>query len=67
MPTRYKILVSILALSVCTAVYFVDPATGFASWLTLALGPMMAAAVWALPETEAKEIRKGAADRRRLP
>ena len=33
-------------------------------WVTLALGPMMAGAIWVLPEAKAKEIRREVADRR---
>jgi hypothetical protein len=32
--------------------------------VTLALGPMMAGAIWVLPEAKAKEIRKEVANRR---
>ena len=64
MPTHYKILVSVLAIAVCTAVFYFDTATGYARWVTLALGPMMAGAIWVLPEAKAKEIRKEVASRR---
>ena len=64
MPTQYKILVSVLAIAVCTAVFYFDTATGVVRWLTLALGPMMAGAIWVLPEAKAKEIRKEVASRR---
>ena len=64
MPNHYKALVSVLAIALCTAVFFLDPITGAARWATLALGPMMAGAIWILPEAKAKEIRKEAAGRR---
>ena len=64
MPTQYKILVSVLAIAVCAAVFYFDTATGVVRWVTLALGPMMAGAIWVLPEAKAKEIRKEVASRR---
>ena len=64
MPNHYKVLVSVLAIAVCTAVFWFDPSSGFARWVTLALGPMMAGAIWVLPEAKAKEIRREVADRR---
>ena len=64
MPTHYKILVSVLAIAVCTTVFWFDTATGIVRWVTLALGPMMAGAIWVLPEAKAKEIRREVADRR---
>ena len=64
MPTHYKALVSVLAIAVCTAVFYFDTSSGIARWVTLALGPMMAGAIWVLPEAKAKEIRKEVADRR---
>ena len=64
MPTQYKVLVSVLAIAVCTAVFYFDTATGVVRWVTLGLGPMMAGAIWVLPEAKAKEIRKEAASRR---
>ena len=64
MPNHYKALVSVLAIALCTVVFYFDTSTGIARWITLALGPMMAGAIWVLPETKAKEIRKEAAGRR---
>ena len=64
MPNHYKALVSALAIAVCTAVFYFDASTGIARWVTLALGPMMAGAIWILPEAKAKEIRREAANRR---
>lgn len=64
MPTHYKVLVSVLAIAVCTTVFWFGPETGMARWVTLALGPMMAGAIWVLPEAKAKEIRREVADRR---
>ena len=64
MPNHYKALVSVLAIALCTAVFYFDTTSGIARWVTLALGPMMAGAIWVLPEAKAKEIRKEAADRR---
>ena len=64
MPTHYKILVSVLAIAVCTTVFWFDTASGFPRWVTLALGPMMAGAIWVLPEAKAKEIRREVANRR---
>ena len=64
MPKQYKILVSVLAIAPCTAVYFLDTATGIERWVTLALGPIMAGAIWILPEAKAKEIRREVANRR---
>ena len=64
MPNHYKALVSVLAVALCTAVFFFDTSSGAARWVTLALGPMMAGAIWVLPEAKAKEIRKEAAGRR---
>ena len=64
MPNHYKILVSLLAIAVCTAVFWFDTSSGFARWVTLALGPMMAGAIWVLPEAKAKEIRREVANRR---
>ena len=63
MPNHYKALVSVLAIVLCTAVFYFDTSSGIARWMTLALGPMMAGAIWVLPEAKAKEIRKEAADR----
>ena len=64
MPNHYKVLVSVLAIAVCTAVFWFDTSTGISRWVTLALGPMMAGAIWVLPEAKAKEIRKEVANRR---
>ncbi len=64
MPNHYKILVSVLAIAVCTAVFWFDTSSGITRWVTLALGPMMAGAIWVLPEAKAKEIRKEVANRR---
>ena len=64
MPNHYKVLVSVLAIAVCAAVFWFDTITGVARWVTLALGPMMAGAIWVLPEAKAKEIRREVADRR---
>ena len=64
MPNHYKALVSVLAIAVCTAVFWFDAETGIVRWVTLALGPMMAGAIWVLPEAKAKEIRREVASRR---
>ena len=64
MPNHYKALVSVLAIALCTAVFYFDPGSGIVRWVTLALGPMMAGAIWILPEAKAKEIRREAAVRR---
>ena len=64
MPNHYKALVSVLAIAVCTAVFYFDASTGIARWVALALGPVMAVAIWVLPEAQAKEIRKEVANRR---
>ena len=64
MPNHYKALISVLAIALCTAVYFLDTSTGIVRWVTLALGPLMAGAIWVLPEAKSKEIRKEAANRR---
>ena len=64
MPSNYKILVSALALALCIAVFFLDDSTGIVRWVTLALGPLMAGAIWVLPEAKSKEIRKEVANRR---
>ena len=64
MPNHYKILVSVLAIAVCTAVFWFDTSSGVTRWVTLALGPMMACAIWVLPEAKAKEIRREVANRR---
>ena len=64
MPNHYKVLVSVLAIAVCTAVFWFGPSSGIARWVTLALGPMMAGAIWVLPEAKAKEIRREVANRR---
>ena len=64
MPNHYKALVSVLAIVLCTAVFFFDTGDSVVRWVTLALGPMMAGAIWVLPEAKAKEIRKEVANRR---
>ena len=64
MPNHYKALVSVVAIALCTAVFYFDTGDGFARWMTLVLGPMMAGAIWVLPEAKAKEIRKEVASRR---
>ena len=64
MPNHYKALVSVLAIALCTALFYFDTISGAARWVTLALGPMMAGAIWILPEAKAKEIRKEVASRR---
>ena len=64
MPNHYKILVSVLAIAVCAAVFWFDTSSGVTRWVTLALGPMMAGAIWVLPEAKAKEIRREVANRR---
>ena len=64
MPNHYKALVSVLAIAVCTVVFWFDTGSGIARWVTLALGPMMAGAIWVLPEAKAKEIRREVAKRR---
>jgi len=64
MPNHYKALVSVLAIAVCTTVFYFDAGSGAARWVALALGPMMAGAIWVLPEAKAKEIRKEVASRR---
>ena len=38
MPNHYKALVSVLAIAVCTAVFYFDTSSGIARWVTLALG-----------------------------
>ena len=64
MPNHYKALVCVLAIALCAAVFHFDTASGIVRWVTLALGPMMAGAIWVLPEAKAKEIRKEVASRR---
>lgn len=64
MPNHYKALVSVLAIALCTTVFYFDSGSGIARWVALALGPMMAGAIWILPEAKAKEIRREAATRR---
>ena len=65
MPTNIKIIVSLLALALCTAVFFLDDRPGeIAPWIALALGPLMVFSIWVFPEAKGKEIRKEAAKRR---
>ena len=64
MPNHYKVLVSLLAIAVCTTVFWFDSSSGIARWVTLALGPMMAGAIWVLPEAKAREIRREVASRK---
>ena len=64
MPSHYKFLVSVLALALCVTMFFLDDSTGIVRWVTLALGPLMAGAIWVLPEAKSKEIRKEVANRR---
>ncbi|NKC13252.1 MAG: hypothetical protein GKR94_13965 [Gammaproteobacteria bacterium] len=56
MPNNYKILVCVLAIAVCVAVFWFDTASGIARWVTLALGPMMASAIWVLPTSSAGSV-----------
>jgi hypothetical protein len=66
MPVRYKLLISVLALIMGAAVFFLDTHSGggTARWVALGLGPFMVFAIWLFPETKAKEIRREAAKRR---
>lgn len=68
MPPQYKILISVLALILCTALFVLDTRAGggAARWIALALGPLMVAAIWVFPEpkAKAKDVRKEAAERR---
>ena len=64
MPVYLKLIVSALALILCTTVFLVDTDGGAARWVALALGPLMVFSIWVFPEPKAKDIRKEAAGRR---
>ena len=68
MPVHLKIIVSVLALLVSTAVFFLDMQAGTeggaSRWIALALGPFMVFGIWVFPEPKHKDIRREAARRR---
>jgi len=61
MPVPIKIIVSLLALALCTAMFFydhqaADPEVGGAKWVALLLGPLMVGAIWVFPEAKKREV-----------
>ena len=64
MPTHIKIIVSILAVALCTIFFFVATDSGAARWIALALGPFMVFGIWVFPEPKADDVRKHAARQR---
>lgn len=64
MPVYLKLIVSALALALCTTVFLVDSGGGTARWVALLLGPVMVFSIWVFPEPKADAIRKEAAERR---
>ena len=64
MPINIKIIVSILALILSAAVFFIATDSGAARWVALALGPLMVFGIWVFPEPRADDVRKHAAARR---
>ena len=64
MPVFWKVVVSVLALALCTTVFLVDDSGGVSRWVALALGPMMVFSIWVFPEAKAEDIRREAAERR---
>lgn len=64
MPNHIKLILSVLALILCTSVFALDDSGGAAPWVALALGPIMVFSIWVFPEAAAKDIRKQAAKQR---
>ncbi len=64
MPTHIKIIVSALALILCTLVFVFDDSGGASRWVALALGPLMVFSIWVFPEPKADDVRKHAAKAR---
>lgn len=66
MPTALKALLSAAALLACLALFFHDLShdAGVEKWVALLLGPLMVFGIWVFPETDARNIRKQAAQKR---
>lgn len=66
MPAALKALLSAAALLVCLALFFHDLSHGAGAekWVALLLGPLMVFGIWVFPETDARNIRKQAAQKR---
>jgi len=66
MPAALKAALSVAALLVCLALFFYDlgHGAGAEKWVVLLLGPLMVFGIWVFPETEARNIRKQAAQKR---
>jgi cell division protein FtsW (lipid II flippase) len=64
MPSYLKLIISVLALLLCTVVYVLDDSSGASRWIALALGPLMVFSIWVFPEAKADDVRKHAARRR---
>ena len=64
MPPNIKLIISVLALMLCTGVFVLDDSGGASPWVALALGPLMVFSIWVFPEPKADDIRKQAAKQR---
>jgi hypothetical protein len=64
MPPHLKLIISVLALLLCTGVFYFDDSPGAARWVALALGPLMVFSIWVFPEPKADDVRKQAARQR---
>ena len=65
MPPHLKLMLSVVALALCCAVFFLTDLEGAARWVALALGPIMVFSIWVFPEARAEDVRKHAAEKRR--
>lgn len=66
MPAHLKLMLSVVVLIVCTALFYYDHTHGGGAekWVVLCLGPLMVVSMWIFPEAKSREIRKEAAKRR---
>ena len=66
MPNHFKAIISIAALALSVAVFYLDTRAGAGAsrWVALALGPLMVFAIWIFPEAKLRGVREEAAKRR---
>ncbi len=60
MPSHMKLLLSVVMLAVCLAMFYYDHTHGggIEKWVALFLGPLMVLSIWIFPEAESKKIRR---------
>ncbi len=61
MPNHIKIIISLIALAMCTLVFWFDHQSGDAAfetskWVALCLGPLMVGSIWVFPEAKKRDV-----------